>query len=95
MNYRPATNAEILASFAAELRNGWKVRFRHFIVEKSCPGSAHGVAHKQFSHAKLRLVDGAPFVVHHGKLQPIAANVTEIDGHAITFDLRIKSEYLP
>jgi len=92
--HRDATDAEILASFASELRYGWRVKFRHFGVETSHWKSKTGCQQRQHGRAKLRIVEGAPHVVHHGKVERITGSAWDVDGKAIVYDLRLASKYL-
>ena len=95
-NQREATPTEILVDQQQRLRYDRPVRFRHFVREIYAPRSKNGVRHKQYSSSRLRVVDGVPYVQHHGELVPMTATYVELDnGRGIIFDFRIKSEYLP
>src|ERR1044071_9120717 len=90
VTYRPATAAEILAREATAIRFGHKVLFRHFVVEASNTRAGNGVSHKKYGRAKIQVVDGAPFVRHHGKREPLTATVVCFaDGRTMVSDLRI------
>lgn len=94
--FRPATDAELITGYATEMRLGWPVRFRHFTLELYSPNAKNGVQHRQHSRSKLTVVDGVPFVRHHGKMERVTATIAESEGvRPAIFDLRLASEYLP
>jgi hypothetical protein len=67
--------------------------FRHFVVELSAPRARNGVSHKQYSRAMVRLIDGAPYVRHHGRMERLTASVL-IECNQI-IDVRLASPHLP
>ena len=97
IDYRPATDAEIVAAHEGDIRRGWPVRFRHFVRESYHPGASNGVSHRQYGRAKLRVQDGVPFVHHHGRLQRVTATAFNgpVHGALVLIDLRLASEHLP
>ena len=96
LHHRDATLAELVEHLAPHVRWGWKVRFRHFMLELYAPHARNGVQHKQYSNAKVKLIDGVPHVRHHGKVEPLAATAAE--GPTFTkpmvYDVRLASPYL-
>lgn len=95
--YDNATDEQIITANAYCIRNGDKVMFRHFVVEGSSPRARNGVQHREYGRSKLRVIEGAPYVRHHGRLQRITASVYTgpVSGNPVVFDLRIASGYLP
>lgn len=90
---RRAADEELLQHY---LRLPGKVMFRHFVRETFNPRAANGVSHKQYSHSRLRSINGRPHVMHHGKLEPVTANVYTLEnGKTFVANLRLDSEYLP
>lgn len=98
MTNRTATPAEIIADRDMQIRHGWKVSYRHFTHERSCPGAKHGVKHITKTASKIVIKDGVPYVRYMGQLQELTATVVFYKGDSITrefiTDYRIKSEYL-
>lgn len=90
---RPATQTEILARY----RCFGSVRFRHFVRETYNPRAANGVSHRQYSSAKLRVLDDGRIMVRHlGELVELAGtHITLPSGLTMVADLRVKSDYLP
>lgn len=93
MNTRKSTDEELLAHLGFYIRQGWTIRFRHFLQERHAPRARNGVAHVQYSRAKVVLVDGAPHVRHHGKLQRITAT-TLLGDRPVVYDVRLDSPHL-
>ena len=91
---REATAAEILEKNALNIRQGWKVSFRHFTMELCNPRARNGVSHRQHSRSKLYIVHGKPHVCHHGKLEEVTATRYDAPTFWTIYDLRLKSEYL-
>ena len=92
---REATAAEVIEANAFDIERGWKIGFRHFTRELYAPRAKNGVQHRRHSRSKIRVIEGKPFVMHHGKLEEITATLwLRDDGKPVVFDTRIKSEYL-
>ena len=89
-----ATNEQIEVRYALDLKYGYKVTFRHFLMEASDRRTESGVRHIQMGRSKLFLIDGKYHVKHHGKFEAVRANFMVIDGRNYVLDLRIDSDYL-
>ena len=89
---RTATPEEIIK----DRRIHSRPRFRHFVREIYNPRAKHGVSHKQYTSAKMRVIDGRPFATYKGDLVELTATIIAIDGRApLVLDLRVKSAWLP
>ena len=91
LTFRPATDAELIEGKSLELTRGWKVQFRHFWVEGTDRRTETGVMHRQYGRSTLRVIDGVPFVRHHGRLQRVTASLFDgpETGRPCIVDLRI------
>jgi hypothetical protein len=94
MQRRSATAAEIAAHWATSIQYGFKVQFRHFVVETYSPTAKNGVHHRRYNKAKLQLRDGGVFVRHHNRTEKLTADVVTIGGREYVSDLRLDSPYL-
>lgn len=97
MQYRRATAEEIIAdkTFARAIEAKRPVRFRHFVRETTNSRAWNGVSHREHSRSALRVIDGKPHVMHHGKLEAVTATVAITGaGTEIIFDLRLDSPHL-
>lgn len=95
MKTREATLEELLDSLSLQLKYGYRLSYRHFVMETYSPRAANGVSHRQRSSSKVKLVDGAPHVNYGGKLAPITGTFCTLDnGKTFIADYRIKSEHL-
>lgn len=94
---RQATREEVAAKLAFELKHDLKVTFRHFVRECAMKTAKNGVQHRQFSKAKVQIIDGVAFVKYRGELTELTATYIEMDGGVKPFlsDIRIANEYLP
>jgi len=93
---RRATAAEIIAARATDIRFWIKVSFRHFVLEASNPRAANGVSHRQTNRSTIRVIDGVPCVMHHGRIEPITGTHFDLgDGRSVIADLRLDSPHLP
>ena len=92
MQTRKATAIEILDKY----NTGRSVRYRHFVRETYNPRAANGVSHRQFSHSKIRVIDGVPHVQYHGEIVPITGSHHTLEtGYTFVANLRLDNEYLP
>lgn len=93
---REATVEEILKNRSWYIDRGRQISFRHFTLELPSPHARNGVQHRRHSNSRIHLVEGKPFVRHHGKLEPLTATMILTGPCAgIVTDYRIKSEHLP
>ena len=91
ITFRPATVAEIAKYIAMY---GGRVRFRHFVQERSHAKSWNGVQHVQYSRAKAD--ESGMLTSGKWKGCALAATIGEFEGtRPFLVDLRIASEYLP
>ena len=96
---RSATDAEV----AEYLANRTRVRFRHFVREVPAPRAANGVAHRQYTTAKIAtfstVPDVQPFAMvasgrHKGE-KLTGTHCTLPSGRTFVGDIRIASAHLP
>ena len=85
----PATDKDIIDLNKFNIEHGYKVSFRHGIMEMGRVNSKNGVAHRDHSRSKLYIVDGIPHVKRKGQLVKVTATVAIIDDtHRCIYDLR-------
>jgi hypothetical protein len=92
--HRPATLEEVVESLKGRSQS---ISFRHFAKEQSFrrAGAFHTRIVTQ-GRSKARLIDGKPYVMHQGRLQPITAtHCTLPDGKTFIWDYRLDSPHLP
>lgn len=95
LNTRPATPQEILEHQRFNIEHGYRVSYRHFVHEISDRRTEHGVAHRQHSSSRIRVIDGKPFVQYQGELHEITGEMVTLEsGRQFVGLLRLKSEYL-
>jgi hypothetical protein len=92
---RQATDAETASHVKRYADQDGRIKFRHFVRERSAPRARNGVAHVEYSKGKT-FVCGDLVAVKNGKTwEPLTASVMTTDrGTILLIDLRIKSEYL-
>lgn len=95
MIIRHATTQEFLSHRNFDISHGIKVSYRHFVREIFSHRAEHGVAHRQHSRSRIRVIDGKPHVMHRGELHEITGDLVTLEsGRQFVADLRIKSKYL-
>jgi hypothetical protein len=92
MEHRTATREELLSYLRLEF--GRPVRFRHFVVEQYYSRGKNGVRHVQHSRAKIIMVDGAPSVRHHGRVERLTASACNVGERWVVYDVRLNNPYL-
>ncbi len=96
-HFRRATDEEIIEANKFYIERGDKVQFRHFGLETAHWKSKTGCQLRDHNRAKIQVIDGAPYVRHHGKLQRVTASLFygPETGRPCIIDLRLASDYLP
>ena len=93
---RPATPEELIVASTSK-GNGQlrRVLYRHFVRETYNPRAANGVSHREYSRARLQIVNGVPCVQYQGKLEPVrATHITTESGVEMVALIVIDSPYL-
>ena len=90
MDFRPATDAEIIADNAFRIERKWKVSFRHYGVEVYSSRAKLGASIRNKGRSAIRVIDGVPYVLHHGKIERITGTVFDgTNGQPIVINLRL------
>jgi len=92
-HFHPATDAQIIESHKYDIDRGRKVQFRHYGLETYHWKSKTGCQHIDHGRAKIRVIDGAPYVQHRGKLERVTASFFygPSTGTLCLIDLRLAS----
>lgn len=78
-------------NLAARYRTG-KVRYRHFIKERSMRTAKNGVQHIEYSQNKFKIEDDKVLIFHNNQWEPLTAT-TFINEHGKTIttgDIRLE-----
>ena len=88
--YRCATTEEIANAYSDAIQHGWQLWFRHWPYEVPNSTTENGVTYRQYGRSMLGIIDGKPYVTHHGELEEATATVLTQGDKKIVFDLRLK-----